>query len=549
MALPPIAPFPPAEVRMQMMPEEWDSCLESWSILTKLLLERPDDDFTGIATRDAGLIAFLCSYVHEASRVHGSDGRLDTPHARTLRRHVFLLCHRCLLHVQPIPARLLGWDFLTSFCGTYARSSSLKGLLHHLWQQRRQQLDGTFTKVKGDITERLEMRGKEKARVLEDDLTRLGYLFRTSPDVSRLFMIGSDFLDALSTAFTSSSGTLRRKVVAVTYLGLTSLTEGDHPNFSLLFDHLYTLKSVVESRGSSEHDTLLSDLISNTPFLLHLQDRIHGAEAARAKSLFAYLERFPKTARARRRMSVRKQGQKGKSPAVGNLTEDGFSHDLYAHIHVHRMSLISQVQDLFPNLGAAFVMKLLDEYGENVEQVIGHLLEDSLPPHLKQADHSKELTPKPHHAHFIPRSTPSPPPSLPTTRRNIHDNDELSTLSVPLSRLQFGRKDGDLTADALLQDRSTAPGKAAILSALAAFDSDDDEHDDTYDAEDDGGVVGSSIDSDVTGPRVHNETGGNSAGHNPRTDADVPTYEEVKRDAPYGPQRVLRTKRLKDGRS
>jgi len=40
-----------------------------------------------------------------------------------------------------------------------------------------------------------------------------------------------------------------------------------------------------------------------------------------------------------------------------------------------------------------------------------------------------------------------------------------------------------------LSDRKTAPNKAAILSALAAFDSDDDERDDTYDAEDVGGTV------------------------------------------------------------
>ena len=41
----------------------------------------------------------------------------------------------------------------------------------------------------------------------------------------------------------------------------------------------------------------------------------------------------------------------------------------------------------------------------------------------------------------------------------------------------------------MLQDKSTAASKAAILSALAAFDSDDDERDDTYDTADVGGTV------------------------------------------------------------
>jgi activating signal cointegrator complex subunit 2 len=48
-----------------------------------------------------------------------------------------------------------------------------------------------------------------------------------------------------------------------------------------------------------------------------------------------------------------------------------------------------------------------------------------------------------------------------------------------------------VSADDILEDKSTAPNKAAILSALAAFDSDDDEHDDTYDIEDVGGTVDS----------------------------------------------------------
>lgn len=41
----------------------------------------------------------------------------------------------------------------------------------------------------------------------------------------------------------------------------------------------------------------------------------------------------------------------------------------------------------------------------------------------------------------------------------------------------------------MLKDTSARPAKASILSALAAFDSDDDERDDTYDAADVGGAV------------------------------------------------------------
>jgi activating signal cointegrator complex subunit 2 len=81
-------------------------------------------------------------------------------------------------------------------------------------------------------------------------------------------------------------------------------------------------------------------------------------------------------------------------------------------------------------------------------------------------------------------------PLLPS-RRNIYDNDEFDRLAVDTLRLHLGRRNPDRTADEILKDRSNAPSKAAILSALAAFDSNDDERDDTYDVEDVGGTVDS----------------------------------------------------------
>jgi activating signal cointegrator complex subunit 2 len=55
------------------------------------------------------------------------------------------------------------------------------------------------------------------------------------------------------------------------------------------------------------------------------------------------------------------------------------------------MSIISQIQDLFPDLGASFIVKCLDEYNDDIEQVTAHLLEDSLSPYLSEADRSEKL--------------------------------------------------------------------------------------------------------------------------------------------------------------
>ena len=101
-------------------------------------------------------------------------------------------------------------------------------------------------------------------------------------------------------------------------------------------------------------------------------------------------------------------------------------------------------------------------------------------------DTTNQIT-RDHAPDLAPHSTP---PQLPS-RRNVFDNDEFDQLAVETSRLHFGRRNPNQTADDVLQDRSNAPNKAAILSALAAFDSDDDERDDTYDVEDVGGTVDS----------------------------------------------------------
>ncbi|THW73325.1 hypothetical protein D6D18_10261 [Aureobasidium pullulans] len=287
----------------------------------------------------------------------------------------------------------------------------------------------------------------------------------------------------MSSAYQQSSPDLRRSLVSVLYYGLLSLTKGDKPNYSLLFDHLYGLKNQAGDSQSS----LLADLVTNTSLLSKLRASSDGRNAERAQNLANTLSSFtsPSLARPRRARKV----NKGKSKATG----DDFGHGTFSgEHHVHRMSLISQIQDLFPDLGSGYVARLLDEYQDNVEEVTAHLLDDSLPDDLLSFDRSEQLPTSKADAqhmeqqkieHLAPRSTPPP------QRRNVFDDDEFDRLEVDTSRLHLGRKNAKLTADALLEDRSAAPAKSAILSALAAFDSDDDERDDTYDEADVGGYV------------------------------------------------------------
>jgi hypothetical protein len=61
--------------------------------------------------------------------------------------------------------------------------------------------------------------------------------------------------------------------------------------------------------------------------------------------------------------------------------------------YIKMTALISQILDLFPDLGEGFVEACLKHFANDVEQVTNHLLEDTLPTELANMDRS--LTRKP----------------------------------------------------------------------------------------------------------------------------------------------------------
>ncbi|KZF21890.1 hypothetical protein L228DRAFT_269338 [Xylona heveae TC161] len=507
MPLPPIAPFPPSFLRRDIAPSEWESCLDAWVLLIQLRLHLSAERSSSESANDDSLHAFLSSYVHESSRAFPGDVQFSGVKAKVLRRECFLLIHRLLSEASPPPAPLLGWKFLVDLSRVYGKSASLRKLLGSVWTQHQSTLVRGLQKSKASLIGGLE---DGHANELEDELARLGPLFSASRDIATFFMTGSDFLDALCIGYARASDMVQLRILAATYLGLISLIDGEKPNFSALFDHLYTLKRTAESaqkKGSLQSKSLVVDLVTNTPLLRHLEERATGSESARAKSIVTALQAFH-DANARRKRPIRRKVSKGKGKAARDPADAALE-----DIHIHRMSLVTQIQDLFPDLGSGFIVRLLDEYGDDVEQVTAHLLDDSLPAHLRQADRSEDLPsaaqdqpeqPPNLASHLVPRSTPPPTSSIPS-RRNVYDDDEFDRLAIDTSKLHVGRRDANLTADHLLSSRQNAPNKAAIISALSAFDADDDERDDTYDLEDVGGTVDSTTDYD--GDRARKQQG------------------------------------------
>ena len=483
MSLPPLAEIPPATIRLSISPEEWEACLDSWLALTELYLPLPPKEFTAATSSDSSVIRFVQSFYHERAHLEASDTSFSTSTSRKLERACFLLVHRMTLHSKAVQ-HLLEFDFLSDFCHVHGRSTALSKLLYDIWQRPDQVLQASMEDKKKLLTQSLESSRAEGT--LSSDLRRLADVIRASPNVAALFMTGSDFLDGLVATHGRSESLEEKKIiVAVAYLGLLSLVQVDTPNVSLLSDDLYSLKASADT--ISGKTTLIADLVTNSPFVAKLRSYVADSGGERLFKLLDVLEtsRTPSIAWPKRH--VRRKPSKGKGRAIEN---DG-------EMHMHRMSLVTQVQDLFPDLGSGFVLKLLDEYNDDVEQVTARLLDDSLPSHLRELDRNEEASAFQNQTNgdiedLEPRSTPPLQSSFVPERRNVFDDDELDRLEVDASRLHIGKRKEVVS--------SGQPNKAAILSALAAFDSDDDERDDTYDVDDVGGTIDTAHPDGEPGP-------------------------------------------------
>ncbi|KAL2016406.1 hypothetical protein VTK56DRAFT_3791 [Thermocarpiscus australiensis] len=485
--LPAFALFPIAAWRDQLLPAEWVACLNAWLALVNSHLSLSEADFLAISTKDESLTAFLTSFIRENAL--GGIGILGSSSpAKRLLKDCLLLITRLLQSPSP-PSGLAEWEFLADLSRVYGKRKT-EALLASLSETSKTDLDSSLAGLKKFFVKNLDagLNGGD-LRTVEERLERVNDLIRAAPSVAEFFLTGSDFMDGLVSCYKITNPPLRRVLVTTTYLCLVGLAEGE--KVSALTDQLYSLKAAAETHKAgplNANDSLVAELVTSTPLLQRLQRKLDESRNAstRTKSVLAELGTFKKPGGSmpKPKRLIKRKVDKGKG-----LAEYDEVH-AQQEMHIHRMSQISQVQDLFPELGSGFVAKLLDEFGDDTEQVIAHLLDGSLPAHLQTADRSEDLshpatttTPKPN-GHSAPRSTP--------TYNNNNDvadddDDDLDILTADTSRLHIGKR--PLDADALLSHRPTAPNKAAILSALAAFDSDDDERDDTYDAADVGGTV------------------------------------------------------------
>ena len=108
-------------------------------------------------------------------------------------------------------------------------------------------------------------------------------------------------------------------------------------------------------------------------------------------------------------------------------------------------SLVTSILDLFPDLGAGFIEECLKYFNNSTEDVINSLLEDKLPPHLRELDRSLPLQPK-----NVVSNNEEPkvnnetkPSELLSSRANVYDNDSLDVFNsefIDVTGIHKGKK-------------------------------------------------------------------------------------------------------------
>jgi activating signal cointegrator complex subunit 2 len=386
--LPPFAPFPKAPWREHIVPEEWQACLSLWVSLAEAHMSLSKDDFQKISAKDESLTQFLVVFTRETA-ASGISIVGSSESASALIRLGYMLTARLMKSSSP-PAELLQWNFLADFSRLYGKKR-VSPILVEVFRDHQLPVETSLQGTKKSLILALDSGIKDDLRIPEARLKHLNHLIHASPDTAALLMAGSDFLDGLVSCYKIMNPPLRKTIIATAYLCLIGLTEGNSPKYSVLIDQLYSLKAAADAHKAgptSGNDSMVAELVTVTPLLKQVQHRLNqfGSATSRMQSVIMALESFKKPGgNIRPKRLVRRKVDKGKAVM---MHEDDEEPD---RLRVHQMSQISQIQDLFPDLGSGFISKLLDEYHNDTEQVIAHLLENDLPPYLAAADRGKSL--------------------------------------------------------------------------------------------------------------------------------------------------------------
>ncbi|KAF3908045.1 hypothetical protein ABW21_db0202961 [Orbilia brochopaga] len=454
------APVPPLPLRTAIPSAAAERCLSLWIAGIQTLKALSDDVFAAEVRGNGSLKAFIRSYVLLDELARDSDdwvytSTTDTAAAeiaikqRYLKRGVRTLIHRA--STLGCTAILLTPHSFVKLAALYTGDGA-RGLLNTIYT-----IDEALVKlyVREHVTHLTTIfavgtgKGKGKGKAVDMPspehqaqlLQELSYLLMTLPETADMVMADHGFIEALAGTYTATPDTslsiteeLRRVVFTVVVAAIKA------QRYSALIDFLFSVTEDV----TGPMGLYIAAAVASMPLL----DRLGAVDAAGFANRWATaIQRLKKTVETAspppttklsrlRRQRVRVSTGAEVAPEIAGIAE---------------------LKEMFPHIEDTTLHAVLASVNGDIESATLTLLDG------------------------ISDTGPTAP-------HTVQEPPALDNLAVPSSRLLFGKRAAS-TADAMLSDRTAAPSKDRILAALQSFDSDDDERDDTYDADDIGGAV------------------------------------------------------------
>ncbi|KAF3121874.1 hypothetical protein TWF594_003097 [Orbilia oligospora] len=499
------ASIPPYKSRSKLSPPTVDRCLTHWATALHTLRHLPDPLFTQQITPTSSFTKFLLSYISNDDLSHsdtddwvypststsspksstqqqekGKEEKTITTKVKYINRSLRLCLKRAIsLGINISEIFSSNYSYYIKLGASFFVEGGSKPLLRSIWNHDNSVLVTatkehlkSISKVLQDLASGKITVGDQHIAVLQE----LCYFVMTIPEISFEILSEETVFEDLAAAYFSLSSQLQQKkkkdavipileeIRRLQFTVIMASTQTDPKRYSTIIDFLFNF--IAGADTDVPRNSYITAIISQTPLL----DRLTSIDAEgytnRWSTILTKLQNFDSsspssTSQSSKRITkLPRRKQKSKHPSSVDTT----TIDVPQKIH--------ELSQLFPHTSKSILQATLSSTNYDLETATMLLLDN---PSLESS------------------SSPLPPPPPPYEeytphKQSTNPTDELSTLTVPTSRLYLGKRDISGTADNLLKDRSTAPTKSQILSALQAFDSDDDERDDTYDHEDVGAV-------------------------------------------------------------
>lgn len=377
MSLPSFAPFPPIDVLEQLLPDELEACLEAWILLSHGYLLLPQVTFSEKVAEEPFVTEFLVSYM--SANLQVDIKLLNAPKVRALRSNVFKLTHRTFMEFVAIPSQLLEYTFLENLSVLYGapnlhgHNSNLSDIVIKAWDvSNLNDAPPSFAKQRASLIHTLSTNKQDILTELDKSFLRTACVLSVSYQYGQYLTVGSDFLDVLSGYF-QSNARVQKGIVIVAHLCLTSLIHPKRPMFSTLIDHLYAMKS------SPAGKSMLQTLCSTTSLLRKLRHSLSGAEATRAQPLMDELSTFKIDVKGKGKTTDRRVSKHRNARRFSSSDERSTQ-------EIERITLVTQIKDLFPELDTQVINDLLHKNNGDMERVTAHILDGSLGAYAAQSE-------------------------------------------------------------------------------------------------------------------------------------------------------------------